>query len=431
MRAGRWAVLAAVVVSWWWRRLRRARHRTRRTRARSSARTGSGRRTSTRTTGTRTRTAGSTPTGSRIRGRSGRVKAIVLFVDFEDARRARSRRSHRSTTASRSRTGTSSRRSCRGSDMASYGPLQPRRARRSYKWYRMPKTSTEWRMDYRSNDPARRLSADGPGRVHRRRGRRGRRRRRRLQRLRPDLRRPGAQPDGDRQLAGAQQLRPPDRRRRQRPRQRRRPRPRHVQLGLQAAQPRDRARVQPHRGLQRGHGRHVPLHGPVGHDGQHLRQRAGLHRLEQVEARLAQRRRGRLRRLRRRQRAHADAGRAAPDGTGAEARRDPHRARHTTLVAELRAPLGVDSVAGGNTARYCESGGVLLYTVDSTLRNGLGVYKVLDAMPGSTGWGCSDETSISTLGRGQRRGPSHFEVPELGVTFDLTSTQRRRHAARR
>ncbi|MDA0185136.1 DUF1080 domain-containing protein [Solirubrobacter phytolaccae] len=95
--------------------------------------------------------------------------------------------------------------------------------------------------------------------------------------------------------------------------------------------------------------------------------------------------------------------------------------QNTTLVAELRAPLGVDSVAGGNTARYCESGGVLLYTVDTTLRNGLGVYKVLDAMPGSTGWGCSDETSISTMGRGQTRGPSHFEVPELGVTFDVTS----------
>ena len=95
--------------------------------------------------------------------------------------------------------------------------------------------------------------------------------------------------------------------------------------------------------------------------------------------------------------------------------------QNTTLVAELRAPLGVDSAAGGNTARYCESGGVLLYTVDTTLRNGLGVYKVLDAMPGSTGWGCSDETSISTMGRGQRRGPSHFEVPDLGVTFELTS----------
>src|SRR5918992_4622107 len=32
-----------------------------------------------------------------------------------------------------------------------------------YKWYRMPKASTEWRMDYRSNDPMRRLSHDGQG----------------------------------------------------------------------------------------------------------------------------------------------------------------------------------------------------------------------------------------------------------------------------
>ena len=139
-----------------------------------------------------------------------------------------------------------------------------------------------------------------------------------------------------------------------------------------------------------------------------------------MEAGLAQRRRGRLHRLRRRHRAHADGERAAPDGT-AKKLVAIRTGQHTTLVAELRAPLGVDSVAGGNTARYCESGGVLLYTVDSTLRNGLGVYKVLDAMPGSTGWGCSDETSISTMGRGQMRGPSHFEVPELGVTFDLTS----------
>ena len=102
--------------------------------------------------------------------------------------------------------------------------------------------------------------------------------------------------------------------------------------------------------------------------------------------------------------------------------------QHTSLVAELRAPLGVDSVAGGNTARYCESGGILLYTVDSTLRNGLGVYKVLDAMPGSTGWGCCDETSISTLGRGQMRGPSNFEVPELGRDVRPDRHQRRRHA---
>ena len=77
--------------------------------------------------------------------------------------------------------------------------------------------------------------------------------------------------------------------------------------------------------------------------------------------------------------------------------------QNTTLVAELRAPLGVDSIAGGNTARYCESGGILLYTVDSTLRNGLGVYKVLDAMPGSTGLGL--QRRDVDLDDGPRPGP--------------------------
>ena len=110
----------------------------------------------------------------------------------------------------------------------------------------------------------------------------------------------------------------------------------------------------------------------------------------------------------------------APDGTGKKLVA-VRTGQNTTLVAELRAPLGVDSLAGGNTARYCESGGVLLYTVDSTKRNGLGVYSVVDAMPGSTGWGCSDEPSISTMGRGQGRGPRHFEIPSLGVTLDLTA----------
>ena len=110
----------------------------------------------------------------------------------------------------------------------------------------------------------------------------------------------------------------------------------------------------------------------------------------------------------------------APDGTSKKLV-SIRTGQNTTLVAELRAPVGVDSLAGGNTARYCESGGILLYTVDTTLRNGFGVYKVLDAMPGSTGWGCNADLSISTMGLGQRRGPSHFEVPSLGVTFDVTS----------
>jgi M6 family metalloprotease-like protein len=112
-----------------------------------------------------------------------------------------------------------------------------------------------------------------------------------------------------------------------------------------------------------------------------------------------------------------------PDGTGSKlvaVRTGPN----TTLVAELRSGAGTDSIAGGNTARMCETGGILLYTVDSTLRNGLGVYKVQDAMPGSTGWGCSDETSISTMGTGQERGPSHFELPDLGITLDVLDMER-------
>ncbi len=47
-------------------------------------------------------------------------------------------------------------------DMASYGrlhiDLDP-----VFKWYRMPKASNLWRMDYRSTDPLRRLSHDGQG----------------------------------------------------------------------------------------------------------------------------------------------------------------------------------------------------------------------------------------------------------------------------
>ena len=41
-------------------------------------------------------------------------------------------------------------------------------------------------------------------------------------------------------------------------------------------------------GYNAGTGGSFRYMGPVGHDGQHHRQRAGLHRLEQVEARLAQ-----------------------------------------------------------------------------------------------------------------------------------------------
>ena len=146
---------------------------------------------------------------------------------------------------------------------------------------------------------------------------------------------------------------------------------------------------------------------------------------------LAQRRRGRLRRLRRGHRAHAVRQRACRRTARrrSSSRSGPARTRRWWPSCARRS--GVDSVAGGNTARYCESGGVLLYTVDTTLRNGLGVYKVLDAMPGSTGWGCSDETSISTMGRGQMpRAVALRGARRSGVTLrpDATSTPTARRA---
>ena len=191
----------------------------------------------------------------------------------------------RSTTASRRRTTTSSRASSPGTTWPPTGGCTST-CTPVLKWYRMPKASTAWRMDYRSNDP--RGGASAPT----------------ARASTPPRRSPLADADGvdftgydliyvvparnQTAIASSPELNnyaPPDRRRRQRPRQRRRPRQRHVQLGLQAAQPRDRPRLQPRRGLQRGLRRLVRLHGPVGHDGQHHRQRAGLHRLEQVEAR--------------------------------------------------------------------------------------------------------------------------------------------------
>ena len=356
----------------------------------------------------------------------GTVKAVVLFVDFPNAQASDVTQVSPIDYRQPQPYWEFLKASVPWFSTASYGRFNLE-VTPIYKWYRMPKDSTQWRMDYRSNDPARRLSADGQGEftaaavaaadadvdfsqydlIYTVPARN-----QTAIASSPELNNYAHQivadgndlGNGDNFGVG------------------------HVELGLQAPQPRDRPRGQPHRGLQRGHGRHVPLHGPVGHDGQHLRQRAGLRRLEQVEAGLAQRRRGRLRRLRRGHRAHADAPTRSPPDGASKKLVAIRTGQHTTLVAELRAPLGVDSIAGGNTARYCESGGILLYTVDSTLRNGLGVYKVLDAMPGSTGWGCSDETSISTMGRGQMRGPSHFEVPELGRDVRPDRHQRRRHA---
>ena len=62
----------------------------------------------------------------------------------------------------------------------------------------------------------------------------------------------------------------------------------------------------------------------------------------------------------------------------------------TAVVAELRAPVGLDATttATPGASRMCDWG-VLLYRIDVTVLNSYGSIKVLDAMPGSTGGGCT------------------------------------------
>ena len=149
----------------------------------------------------------------------GTVKAVMLFVDFPDrpasavtqdvadrlppaAGVLRVPQGVRARGSGPRPTGASTSRSRRSSSGTGC-----RRTARSGGWTTAPPTPAA-------------AERGRPGRVHGGRGG-GRRPRGRLQPLRPDLHRPGAQPDRDRVLAGAQQLHAPDRRRRQRPRQRR------------------------------------------------------------------------------------------------------------------------------------------------------------------------------------------------------------------
>ena len=92
----------------------------------------------------------------------------------------------------------------------------------------------------------------------------------------------------------------------------------------------------------------------------------------------------------------------------------------TAVAAELRAPLGNDATetVTPGAHRMCDWG-VLLYKIDVTVLNSYGSIKVLDAMPGSTAAGCTGEVDIATLGKGQGDGPSHFEDPESGTQFDV------------
>ena len=87
----------------------------------------------------------------------------------------------------------------------------------------------------------------------------------------------------------------------------------------------------------------------------------------------------------------------------------------TAVVAELRAPVGLDATttATPGASRMCDWG-VLLYRIDVTVLNAYGSIKVLDAMPGSTGGGCTGDVDIATLGRGQGDGPSKFVDTQPG-----------------
>jgi M6 family metalloprotease-like protein len=96
----------------------------------------------------------------------------------------------------------------------------------------------------------------------------------------------------------------------------------------------------------------------------------------------------------------------------------------TAIAAELRAPLGNDATetVSPGAHRMCDWG-VLLYKIDVTVLNSYGSIKTLDAMPGSTGAGCTGEVDIATLGKGQGDGPTHFEDPETGTQFDVLDIQ--------
>ena len=111
----------------------------------------------------------------------------------------------------------------------------------------------------------------------------------------------------------------------------------------------------------------------------------------------------------------------APDGTGKKLVA-VRTGQNTTLVAELRAPLGVDSLAGGNTARYCESGGMLLYTVDRTHAQ-----RPRRLQAWSTRCPARPAGAAATSRRSRRwaaaraAGRATSRCPSLGVTFDLTA----------
>ncbi len=93
---------------------------------------------------------------------------------------------------------------------------------------------------------------------------------------------------------------------------------------------------------------------------------------------------------------------------------------HTALIAELREPVGADATETITPGphRLCDWG-VLLYKLDVLKLNSYGSIQVIDQMPGSTQAGCGRDLDIATLGKGQGDGPSRYEDADTGTVFEV------------
>ncbi len=86
----------------------------------------------------------------------------------------------------------------------------------------------------------------------------------------------------------------------------------------------------------------------------------------------------------------------------------------TALVLESRRAIGLDADA-------CSTG-VLAYWVDSSVVTGSGPVRVIDATPGDPGTGLCGDLEIATFGTAGR--PSTFSDPAAGVTFEVVRQSR-------
>src|SRR4051794_39311181 len=92
----------------------------------------------------------------------------------------------------------------------------------------------------------------------------------------------------------------------------------------------------------------------------------------------------------------------------------------TAVIAELREPLGSDATetVTPGAHRMCDWG-VIVYKLDVTKLNSYGSIQLVDQLPASTAWGCTRDLDIATMGRGQGDGPSHWEDAETGTVIDV------------